>query len=203
MKLSVFFLLLCATLSAQTTLILTGPVNVLPGASVNFTLSTTGTVAAGLEWKFTLPTGYTMSEVVGAAGTASSKVLACSTDGTHCLLYGQTVSVVSPGVIAIVNVTVPSNATPGPVALTPAPPASGTDAATATGSSTLVTVTGLTVNVLDLRDINADGVVNATDVTLMASEVVSGTCANNPNGTGKCDLLQVFAVLLKALNLVP
>ena len=57
------------------------------------------------------------------------------------------------------------------------------------------------LTILAKADLNGDGAVNSADVSLMANQVTGGTCSDDQNGDGKCDLLDVLVVVLRALGL--
>lgn len=193
-------LFLTSGLSAQVTLTLTGPATARPGnaVTVNLTGAMSGSPVA-LQWTVGLPTGFTATASIGAAGTAAAKTLSCSANATLCLEYGLNTTVIGNGTLAAYTVTIPANATPGAGAF----PLSGLLAVNAAGT-TVTSASGpaYSLTILSLADINGDGIVNATDVQLMVNQITSGgTCSNDQNGDGKCDLLDVWIVIMRALGL--
>jgi hypothetical protein len=204
-----FLILFPVLLSAQVTMTLTGPATAKAGSSVTVTLSASGTPdtgAAGLQWKVNYPaSSYTATNVVGAQAVAASKGLVCTSDKSLCLLYGLNATVLANGEMAVYTLSIPANAPPGPVTVG----LTGLVAASPTGVSIPVTAgAAYVLTIGDKRDIDGSGTVDNADVLLMATQAVQSStnpaaCVNDQNGDGKCDLIDVFAVLLKALGLVP
>ena len=99
-----------------------------PGGTVvlNLSLSTSGTLPAGLEWTLTYPAGQipAIAAFAGPAATAANKTLSCaSASGSlTCLLIGSpttgATSTIASGVVATVQVTLAPNAGTTAIALT-------------------------------------------------------------------------------------
>ena len=203
MKLGLAFLLFVSLLSAQT-LTLTGPASVKQGKSVTLNLGVGGpVVAAGLQWTVGLPVGFTATSVIGGAGTTAAKTLYCTSDAALCLLVGMNTTAIGNGTVAVYSLAVPSTATLGANPI----PLSGLVAVNAAGGSLAITP-GATYSILVLakQDINGDGVVDNADVQLMIDQVRAArtnpaACVDDMNADGKCDLVDVFNVVLKALGL--
>lgn len=193
---------LSCSLYAQTVISQTGPATVKPGGILTVNLQGQGgtdTGAAAFQWTVAMPSGYTATVQPGPAATAGNKTVQCTADAISvCLLYGVNATVIGNGVLATYTVHVPANATPGPATFTLSglvgASSSGTAISTAAG-------TPYTVTVVDKRDLNGDGKVDAADVQLMTNQVLAGTCSDDQTGDGACNLMDVFAILLKALGL--
>jgi hypothetical protein len=208
MKLSILILLIAASAFAQasTTLTLTGPATVRPGSTVQLLLSANGatdTGAAGFQWTINFPSGYTATATPGAAATAAGKtILACTADNSLCLLLGMNTTAIPGGAIANYAVKVPLSAAPSPAPFS----LSGLIAVNPTGD-VIPTAAGTPYApiVLMKQDLNGDGKVDSTDLQIMIDQVIasqsnSARCVDDQNGDGKCDLLDVINVLLKALG---
>lgn len=204
-----FLLLLAASAVAQTaTMTLTGPSSAKSGQTISLSLSASGTGttgAAGFQWAIGFPPNYTATVSAGAAATTAVKTPTCTADGSFCLLVGQNATIIPNGVIASISLKVPASAMAGPQAF-PLSSLVGVDAA---GLNVATTATGTySLTILDKRDLNGDGTITAADVQLMTAEVIAArtspaACVDDLNGDGKCDLVDVFQVLLKSLGLIP
>lgn len=194
--------LLAVGMQAQTTLTLTGPASAKQGTAVSLSLSSGGATAngpAGLQWSLTPPVGVTVSGVTaGASATAASKQVACNAANLLCLVYGVNQNVIANGVVATMTVQIPANANPGPASF----PLSGLVAGDKNGvAMTISSGATYSLNVLSRADIDGNGSVTSADVSLMANQVTSGTCTDDQNGDGRCDLLDVLVVVLRAMGL--
>jgi len=199
-------LLLALPLLAAQTLTLSGPASAKAGATITVPLTLSGAAAAAaLQWQLVLPSGSTATAAIGAAGTAATKSMACSSDSSFCLEYGQNVNVISAGVVATYTVHLPATASPGTATIG----LSNLLGASAAGAAVPITAgAAYSFTIADRRDLNGDGVVNTADVTVMQNEVIAAqanpaACVDDQNGDGACNLLDLLAVLLKALGLVP
>lgn len=206
MKRLLLALLLTVGAFAQTnTLSLSCPTTSAPeGATIQVSLNYNGAAVAGLEWNFAGPNGSTVTFAPGPAATLSAKTLSCNSAGTLCLEAGLNSNTISPGVVAIYSVRLPT--IPGTYSIslpnTPAPalgasPA-GTAVAVAVGSP-------LGVVVLSRYDLNGDGLVNQLDVNLAAQQALGlSPCTNaDVNGDGACNLLDVQLIVAASLGVIP
>lgn len=194
-------LLLAFTAHAQVTVSLAGPATARQGSAVTLALASGGATANGpaaLQWTVVPPSGFTIpAATIGTQGAASTKTLACGTDKTLCVLYGVNQNVIANGQIATLSVAIPANATPGPASF-------GLSGLVTTDKNgfAMTTTPGpfYSIVVTARADLNSDGVVNSTDVSLMAGQVTAGTCSDDQNADGKCDIIDVMLVVLKALG---
>lgn len=199
------FLALTAAAVYGQQLTLSGPTTAKPGATVNLNLAvsaSTGTGAA-FEWQVNLPAGFTATAAAGAASTSAAKTLTCTASFAFCLLYGQNVSTITDGVVATYAVKIPTTAV-GSNLIT----LSSLLGASAASPATALTVTSgvpYSIAVIAKQDLNGDGKIDITDVNLMAAEVLDSqtnpsACVDDQDGDGKCTLIDVMVVLLKALG---
>lgn len=204
-------LLFAASAFAQgATLTLAGPATAKAGQTISLTLSVAGASGAsnsgtaGLQWGITLPPGYTANVAAGAVATAASKVPSCTADGSFCLLTGMNAALIGNGVAASISLKIPASAA-GAVPL-PLVKMLGVDAA---GVNVAMTSgVAYTLAIIDRRDLNGDTKVDAADVLVMTNQVIASqanpaACVDDQNGDSKCDLVDVFNVVLKALGLIP
>ena len=137
----------------------------------------------------------------GAAATG--KNLTCTANNAFCLLVGQNATVIGNGVVAAYSLRVPASAS-GTATL----PLSNLLGASAVGDPvTIMSAPAYSLQILAAEDLNGDGIVTAADVTLMttqaiASQTTPSACINDLNTDGKCDVLDVFQVVLKSLGLI-
>ena len=188
-------LLLYPALLAAQTLTLTGPANVRPGQTADVTATLAGTGAVGLQWSVAIP-----PQLGNATATTplSDKTLHRSTDGTLHLLVGLNVTPIAPGVVAKYALSIPANAPKGVYQM----PLTGLLAADANGDAiTLTSGPAYSLRVLARSDLNGDGLTNGADLTLMIDQVLGRTaCADDQTGDGKCNLMDVLAVVRDALQ---
>lgn len=186
---------------AQLTATLSGPVTAKQGSSVTLSLSTSGGTAtgpAGVQWTLVPPSGFTVSAATaGAQATAASKQVVCNAANLLCLAYGINQNVIANGQVASLTVQVPANATPGSAAFSLAGLVAGDRAGAVIG---VTAGTPYTLVVLARADIDGSGSVDASDVSAMAGQITGGTCADDQNADGKCDLIDVLVVVLRALG---
>lgn len=197
---------LFAQTSAPTAITLTGPATARAGQTVMLALSAAGAAnsgAAALQWALSLPPGYTATVTGGTADP--DKTATCTATGSVCVLWALDATIMGNGPIASIALKVPATATPGPVSLA----LSGLVASDATGSNLPLAppAAPLSLTILDRRDINGDGTVNAADVTLMLNEVIASqanpaACVDDQTGDGQCNVIDVMVVVLKVLGLV-
>lgn len=203
LKTILIFSITSALALAQVTISLTGPATAKPGSSVMLSLScnATSTGAAAFQFSVQPPVGFTQAATIGAAATAGSKSLTCTTDSTFCMIYGINLTLIGNGALASYNVTIPANAPIGPATFT-----LGGSAVTATGSSEVVTLgTPYSLTILDPRDINGDGKVDVSDLQVLITEIIAArsnpaACVNDLNADGKCDVFDVMVMVLKILG---
>jgi hypothetical protein len=206
MKLLLFLLSAAAMAQngPQTTVTLTGPASSKPGMTVVLSLSLSGVTVpgpAGLQWAVQFPPDPWKATVTpGVAAVAGSKdILVCDSSNSQCVLVGMNVNTLGNGSVAQYTLNVPATAAGGKVTI-------GLSGVMAAGPDGVVIPTALgpayVLVVLDKADLNADGVVDIQDVRMMAQEVTgaSTVCKDDQNGDGRCDIRDVFAVLLKALG---
>lgn len=182
-------------LAAQT-LTLTGPATVRPGQSVTLDLTLSGTAApVGLQWSLAMPAGMTATPTAGAA-LGTSKTLHCQTP--ICLAVGLNVTPIPTGAVARYAVQVAANTARGLYQM----PVTDALAANADGEAMTVTLgAAYALRVLARSDLNGDGLTNGADLTLMIDQVLGRTaCADDQTGDGKCNLMDVLAVVRDALQ---
>ena len=202
MKKVLLFLATAVLANSQVTLNLSGPATVKQGASVYLGVQSGGATAngpAGLQWTLTPPSGITVTNaVVGAQATSVSKQIACNASKLLCLVYGMNQNVIPNGQVGVLTVQIPSNATPGPASfLLSGLVAGDKNGLVMTSSSGPV----FTLTILSRADIDSNGTVDASDVSAMAGQVTGGTCVDDQNADGKCDITDVLLVVLRALGL--
>ncbi len=201
MKKLLLFFALVATLPAQNFTVSVSPTSIRAGQSVTVkvTYNTSAPDAAGLQWTLPLPPGLPFSQTIGAAGTAASKQLACGPTGI-CIVYGLNQTLIGPGDVAVYTVTFPSSALPGnyTFSLSGSLGVTSSDLPLSVSAPTTPTVVAL----LSSYDLNSDGKIDSTDVGLALSQILGTTACGSAdfNGDGKCNLIDLQAVILKALG---
>jgi len=187
---------------SQITLTVTGPANAVPGATVNVTVSATGTAGknvSAVQWSHTLPTGYTLAgATVSAGGATLGKNIYCG--AATCLDLGFTAANVisnnpiTDGALGTVQITVPASAVAGSTPL----PITGLFAVDVTGLNVAASSgTAYSLLVLSKCDIDQSGSTNAADVMAMLNGLIGHTTCPYA-GSGGCSLANVFSVLLAA-----
>jgi hypothetical protein len=193
-----------ATAQGNPIFTLTGPATARAGANITLLLGVTGsTSGTALQFAINTPAGAVVTVTPGSV--AAPKALNCGSAPlfTFCLLYGTDVGALKDGQIAQYVVKLPAGLSAGPltfplVSLQSVSPAGASISASASGTYSL--------NILAITDLDGNGVTNAADVSAMALQVIAAqttpsACVNDINGDGKCDLIDVVLVLLKALGL--
>lgn len=211
-RLSLLWLIAAVLVAQPVTLTLTGPATIKAGQTLPLTLSAAYPVgasanASAFQWSLNYPSGVT---AVSSATSVPTKVKVCTADQATCILAGSgsgtqpmNMTAVNAGAIASYVLQLPS--TPGPLTIS----LSGLVAVDGTGLNVAaVSGTPFVVAVLDPRDLNGDTKVDAADVSIMITEVLASktnpaACVDDQTGDGKCDLLDVAKLILKALGLVP
>lgn len=189
-------LVLAATSQAQTTIAASGPVTARPGQTVVMVMTlTTPSPVAGLQWRIQIPPAIG-GPGVASAGTvpmAANKELHRSADGSLQLVVGFNDTTFGSGEIARYSVVVPASASKG---LYPVP-ISEPLAADAAGVPIPVTMGPVyEIRILARADIDGDGAVTMEDFRLMLDQVLGrAPCTDDQTGDGKCDLLDVLAVV--------
>jgi hypothetical protein len=209
---TILFVLFAAYSAAQSISLSVAPAMVSEsGGSATLTLTFADAVptanVAGLEWTLTLPAGVTAgAATIGAASMAAGKVLTCGTTVPPiCVLIGDGTTLneaaIASGVLATMPLTVAASTVPGSLSILPRA-VLGT-----TGPGMAVSIAASTINlVVDSEyDLNGDGVVNAADVAIMASEADGSSTCSAPStgvGDGKCGLIDVELEILAALGVI-
>lgn len=144
------------------TLTLTGPTGpVKPNVPVTFTLTLSGasTNLAALQWGANMPNS-SLTWTIGAAGTAAGKTLYCASAGNICVLVGLNQTALANGVIATATWTPQSS---GTFSYNVSAPLGASNASTA-AAVTVTPGTGLSLTITSPCDLNADGLINVSDV---------------------------------------
>ena len=189
--------------SAQNTLTLVGPPTIRRGTSAEISINLTSVSAqiSGLQWTVAPPAGVTVSSSIidPVIGVTINKVLACSVNNLLCLIYGINTNVIPSGPVAKITVNVAQSAGLGSKTID----LTGLLGVNSSGG-TISVLTGpvYSVNILpSLEDINGDGSINATDVSLMVDQARGlAACSNDQNSDGVCNLFDVMYIILKVLN---
>lgn len=201
-KLLIIFALVSVRGFAQAaTLTPSGPASYSGTAPVVINANYVGNAPSALLFSWTA-TGPVSAINVGAAASAATKQIVCG--GTfpqgsgNCIIYGVNTNSINAGaVVAIATETIPSS---GPVSFTivaaQAVDANGTAIATTGGTVTIPLVVPISK-----CDLNADGAINAADVTIIAQRVTASPVIVpcDFNGDGKCDLSDFWVILKAAL----
>lgn len=200
MKKLVLFLFTLGALAAQS-LVPQAPPSVKAGGSVDVDvhLETGAALITGVQYAlgFTPAGAVTapVTQTVGAVAAAAGKALTCGapTNPQTCVAFAFNTTVISAGSVAKAHVTFPLT-TRGPVVFT----TSATLGADAAGNPVTVTGGAVTVNVTAPFDQNGDGVVDASDLAVIISQVVGNSppTSGDINGDGVVNI--VDAALLVA-----
>ena len=194
--------LVAGGLGAQT-LAVTGPAAArAPGPlALNITLSgSTSTGPAALQWTLVPPGGLAVAgQSAGLASTGAGKAVACGAANNLCIAWGMNQTVIAPGVVAQVAVTLTGATPPGPLSFTLA----GLVGVKQDGSAMAITAGApFTVTVLAAADLDGDGRTDIADANLMLQQALgAASCANDQNGDGKCDLVDLYIVVKRALGI--
>lgn len=202
MKLVLSLVFTCAAFAQ--TLTLSGPANAKAGTTATITVALSNSVAntgpAAMQFSSVLPAGFAFSSPsLGAASTSSTKTIQCNAANLLCVVYGMNQNVIPNGNVATFGFQIPASATPGPVTIS----LSNLVAVNRTASvMPLGSGPNLTINIVSRADINADGKVVTADVSLMVTQVVSGaTCSDDQNFDDRCDIVDIYVVVLRAMGL--
>ncbi len=179
----------------------TAPATVQVGVPFNMTIPVGGNAEAGYQFTLALPAdAVNVSVGTGSMAFAANKQADCNPGiAGICLIYGINTTLVQPGALAVVTMTLTSMGTHNNVCFA-APLAVDLNGAKAvlTPGNFCVSVSVLP----SLCDPNGDGQINSADVTLIASwangkvNVPAGqTC--DKNGDLKCDISDV-EIIIKA-----
>lgn len=188
---------------AQTaTVIPTGPASFSGTAPVTVTIVLTNspaTAASGIE--FNWAAGQPVASIALAASAAPTMRLTCGgtfpqTGGT-CIVYRMDTSTMPNGPVSVV-VTAPANSSTPLTFAT-----SAVLAADPSGSNIVATGGNLAIlPALSKCDLNGDGTVDGTDVTIIAQRISTRPQPVRPcdfDGNVSCDLFDLFVILKAAL----
>lgn len=213
MKLAALLALSAFGICAQSLVLTITPSQISAGGtaqlSVYFQDTAAGSNATALQWTVVLPTGITVgAPVLGQAGINTQKLLFQGTNPATLMFLGgfgtgqqNNSNALPTGVVATVPLVASSTA---PV---------GTSQVSLTGliavdpSSAELTITNTPANVSVIRnkyDLNGDGVVDASDLSIAIGQVRgSAPCGNaDVNGDGKCNVKDL-QLIRNALNGLP
>lgn len=197
-KPSILALLTTSICLGQVTI--SAPTTTLAGKPITVTINNGATATIGLQWTAIFPVGTTVTGIAaGSKTTSSNKQLACSASNLLCLVYGFNNTVIAPGDVATYVVTLPNSVAPLTLSL------AGILGATATGLvANIPATTSATITILKIQDLNSDGVVNLTDVSLAVDQARGITpCTNaDVNGDGVCNIFDVVNIVLTALGII-
>lgn len=200
MKTLILLVVLAGLLPAQSTLTVTGPATTRPGQDVELLLTLEAPAAqpAGVQWSLDLPPNVQAVVVPGDSAVAAEKTLHCTVAGTMCLLVGLNVTTLAPGVLAKYTLAVPLDAAKGVHQI----PLSGLVAGSAAAIvQPIVSGPVYAIRLLARSDLNGDGVTNMVDLQLMLDQVFGrAPCVDDQTGDGKCDLIDLLAIVRDALG---
>lgn len=207
MKRTITIFLVALSCHAQTIMLTTTAQSARVGQpiplSLTFTDATPSSAMAAIQWA--LSPAIPLTWTAGAASTAAAKTIACSPTTSNCIAYGVNQNLLASGVIATTSLTIPAGTPTGPYTLSlPAnsPTVFGLLGATVTGSGIPLPAASLTINILSRFDINSDGVVDNSDVSLWIAQIITtGTCSPlfDFNGDGLCNVEDIV-ILAGAIN---
>lgn len=193
--------LLGAALYAQSLTLTSSSPTVRPGQQITVTVNLAGPpAAAGIVYYLNSPAGWTPgTAVIGAAGTAASKLIKCSTVDSPrgCAIYNLTNNLIGPGVLATVPLTASLSAATGPAQFT----LTKVSGASANASPVSIATSPLNITVLSLYDVNGDGTVSDPDMQPVLDQIIGTTsCATGDfNGDGKCDAIDMLLLIFKGI----
>ncbi len=189
--------LFAGSLSAQPVITIGGPPgNIKAGATFQLTLNITGLAGTGdqaLQFSLSGISGWSISPATGTAAVAAGKTLTCAAvaPAYNCVVEGA-ISLMTDGQIAVLNVTLPAMTPPGTTSIA----LSNLLAAVTTTTGNII---GGAINpgppfplsIINTCDLSGDGVVNASDMTIMRSQVLGTTVCTvaDLNADKKCNIL--------------
>lgn len=178
---------------------LVGPPVAKPGSIIAVAVSGLNGAAAA-EWKLdAFDNGAIPS--LGSAAIAANKTTLEATVSRVFMLYGLNKDVIGDGPVAVYAYTVPV-AAKDPLVFK----LSDVVLVDASGGVLPNSVTTtLVIPIAPIEDIDLDGKVTVADIELMVkqwkdSESDQTACKNDQNGDGKCNVRDVFSVILKYLG---
>lgn len=205
MKILIFFFGAVSIFAQNTLTPSVATINVRPGGSPQFSLNYSGTGIAAVQWTTTLTNlNQTPAISAGAMATAQQKQINCYIPSPSnpwiCIGYGMNQNLMTTGEVAKYSLSIPTSQPPGPVTLTFSNPL----AVNGPGANVPLTIGGsVTINVLSKYDIDGDGAINATDVSLSADMATGKTsCSADMNGDSVCDIRDTFLVILASLGVI-
>ncbi len=192
---------LTGSLSAQSLSMSATPLSVRAGQSVTVRVSynTSAPDVAGLQWTLAIPGSLTASQVMGVAGSAASKQLACGPTGI-CILYGINQTLIGSGDIAVYTITFPSTAVSGNYTFA----LSGIQGVTSSANPFPVAApaTPTIVTVLSNFDLDGDGLITSSDVGIAKDQAVGNAACGiaDVNADSKCNIVDVQVEVNKSLG---
>lgn len=195
----VFCMLFALALGAiAQTITATGPATAKPGSQVTISVNIAKlTGVSALQWNLGATPATTMAGTVGSVANTASKVLASNTNNNIHVLYGMNATVLPDGEIARYTFTMPA----GPISINLANP----EASSATGSAVTVNAgAALVINISKNEDINGDGKIDVTDVSLTIDQIQGRTNCGTAdiNGDGRCSVRDLQLVV-NAMSTTP
>lgn len=186
---------------------LSGPSVARAGSSINIVVNfAPGTsVVAASQWVLQVPNGWSVTNaVVGTMGVTVGKLVSCTADKVLCLLYGQNTTAFSSGVAITYTVQLPPNPAFGNTLI----PLNGIVMASPVGDLVPLVGNQPGVNMVvkkKLGDINGDGIVDNTDVSLMAQMILDARvdpnkCTEDQNNDNVCDVRDLIIVIINRGN---
>lgn len=180
------------------------PLQAAPGGPVqrggSFSLQVQQSIAGAvaLQWTLSLPPGWLVSL---PTTSVPNKVIACAPANLLCLLYGPTDNSLLPAApVASLTITVPLSTSPGIYNIS----TTGTLAVSAAGAALPAAGATASITIInDKRDLDGNGTITQSDVQLAVGQIFGSCTSADINGDGKCDLIDLVLILLKAQGLVP
>jgi hypothetical protein len=194
-----FLLFLGLPLLGQTILPTVTP-NAIP---VNKTVTITLTYnpgpsqAAAIQWASVLPAGSTIIWSLSSGPTSENKTLSCNSSGLICIIYGLNTTTIAGGILATGILSVGATGH-GPQTFT----VSSAFGADATGLAISMSGGAVGYSIVSIFDLNADGLVNAADLSLAIQQVIGNTACVTAdfNNDGKCDSVDILLLVLDSMS---